>query len=357
MVDHVEQPVIFRGTTRPSSGNLAPTDRPLWPGTIGPVGSSPDRVPGSVRRTSSVDILWPDGAAGPLHLIGLGRDLITRRSVGDTEVADVGHLDVTVTMPSRAIAKATLDPDEHGLVSWLTGHGGHFRTRRQLDRDHPDFVAAGSVAALLIDEIPAATLISGSSMVRGGFVRREGRESGVATGVCAGWIEGGSMHVALASLPFFGEGPPAPLLTRTEDPLAWHEEPALALNAMRRRRRIDVRRGATDDAQVDVDVFFRDSIVEDVDGHDVETVIHEYGIDARVDRATRRIVSIAAIAHVLPGPECPSAVASAQRLVGMSADDVRAHVRDEFRGTTTCTHLNDALRSIGDLGALLSLLP
>ena len=165
------------------------------------------------------------------------------------------------------------------------------------------------------------------------------------------------MHVALASRPFFGEGPPAPLLTRADDTLAWHEEPVMELNAMRRRRRIDVRRGTTDDAPIDVDVFFRDSMVEAVNGLGVETVIHEYGIDACVDRATRRIVSIAAIAHVLPGPECPSAVASAQRLVGMSVDDVRAHVRDEFRGTTTCTHLNDALRSIGDLGALLTLLP
>jgi len=357
MVAGVQQPVIFRGATRPSSGNLAPTDRPLWPGTIGPVGSSPDRAPGSVRRTSSVDILWPDGAAGPLHLRGIGRDLITKDSAAETDVADVGHLDVTLKMPSRAILEVSLDPDDRGLGSWLAGHAGHFRTRRELDHDHADFVAGGSVAALLIDEIPAATLISGSSMVRGGFVRREPRESGVATGVCAGWIEGGSMHVALASRPFFGEGPPAPLLTRADDPLAWHEEPVMELNAMRRRRRIDVRRGTSDDAPIDVDVFFRDSMVEAVDGLGVETVIHEYGIDACVDRATRRIVSIAAIAHVLPGPECPSAVASAQRLVGMSVDDVRAHVRDEFRGTTTCTHLNDALRSIGDLGALLTLLP
>ena len=127
--------------------------------------------------------------------------------------------------------------------------------------------------------------------------------------------------------------------------------------AMRRRRRIDVCRNATNDALLDVDVFFRDSIVEDVDDQPVETVIHEYGIDACVDRDSGQILSIAAIAHVLPGPECPSAVASAQRLVGMAIDELRAHVREEFRGTTTCTHLNDALRSIGDLRALLALLP
>ena len=42
--------------------------------------------------------------------------------------------------------------------------------------------------------------------------------------------------------------------------------------------------------------------------------------------------------------------------VGMAIDELRSHVREEFRGTTTCTHLNDALRSIGDLRALLALL-
>jgi Protein of unknown function (DUF2889) len=38
----------------------------------------------------------------------------------------------------------------------------------------------------------------------------------------------------------------------------------------------------------------------------------------------------------------------------MHTSEIRAHVRDEFRGTSTCTHLNDALRSIGDLHALMN---
>jgi len=305
---------------------------------------------------------WPDGASGRLLLTGTGRDLVTGSSAndGDADVRVVDHarLDVTVQLPSRAIVDAAIDPDPHAVAAWLRQHAGHFRTRREIDADLPEFVAAGSLAALLVDEIPAATLISGSSLVRGGFVHRDPGESGVARGVCAGWIEGGSMHVALATRPFYGEGPPAPTLSRADDPLAWHVEPPLPVHAMRRRRRIDVRAGEREDDPVVVDVFFRDSIVEATgDGAGVETVIHEYGIDALVDRSTRRIVSIAATAHVLPGPECPNAVASALRLEGMSVDAIRAHVRDEFRGTSTCTHLNDALRSIGDLGALLHRLP
>lgn len=350
----MHQPVVFRGRTQPSSGNLAPAQRPIWAGTTGPVGSCPDRTAGSVRRTSSLDIVWPDGAAGPLVLSGKGRDLVTGATQDEPVVAAEARLEATLELPARAIVAATLEPDADGVAEWLMAHGGHFRTRAALDREHAPFVAGGSLAALLADEIPAATLISGSSLVRTGLVRRDPSESGVARGVCAGWIEGGSMHVALSSRPFFGEGPPAPSLTRADDPLAWHVEPPLPVNAMRRRRRIDVRTGASDDAVIEVDVFFRDSMMEGQPG--LETVIHEYGIDARLDRSTRRLISIAATAHVLPGPECPSAVASAQRLVGMSIDSIRAYVRDEFRGTTTCTHLNDALRSIGDLGSLVSLL-
>lgn len=33
----------------------------------------------------------------------------------------------------------------------------------------------------------------------------------------------------------------------------------------------------------------------------------------------------------------------------------RNRIRTEFVGTSTCTHLNDTLRSLGDLGALLDL--
>ncbi len=38
----------------------------------------------------------------------------------------------------------------------------------------------------------------------------------------------------------------------------------------------------------------------------------------------------------------------------MSLVDLRDRVRGEFVGTSTCTHLNDTLRSIADLDALLA---
>ena len=56
--------------------------------------------------------------------------------------------------------------------------------------------------------------------------------------------------------------------------------------------------------------------------------------------------------RVLPYVECPSAAASAARLAGQDLDALRERVRADFVGTTTCTHLNDLLRSLEDVRAL-----
>ena len=47
--------------------------------------------------------------------------------------------------------------------------------------------------------------------------------------------------------------------------------------------------------------------------------------------------------------------AGASRLVGTPVSGLRRHVRDTFLGTSTCTHLNDTLRSLEDIPALLKL--
>jgi hypothetical protein len=41
----------------------------------------------------------------------------------------------------------------------------------------------------------------------------------------------------------------------------------------------------------------------------------------------------------------------------MTLAGLRPTVREQFVGVTTCTHLNDTLRSLEDLMALASLLP
>jgi hypothetical protein len=104
---------------------------------------------------------------------------------------------------------------------------------------------------------------------------------------------------------------------------------------------------------VQVECFFRDSVA-DIDG--VETVVHEYTVRGTVDPATSRFLSCDADAGPLPYPECPSAVNSAHRLEGLTVRELRRTVRSDFVGPSTCTHLNDTLRSMADIPGLIQLL-
>jgi hypothetical protein len=125
------------------------------------------------------------------------------------------------------------------------------------------------------------------------------------------------------------------------------ELPPLPLLSMRRRRRL---RAESDGGELHVTSMFRDTFTAE-DG--VETVVHEYDLVATVDGNAGTVTAIDASPGQLPGPDCPRAAGSAARLVGRSLDEVRAYVRTELVGITTCTHLNDALRALGDLGWLL----
>ena len=138
-----------------------------------------------------------------------------------------------------------------------------------------------------------------------------------------------------------GPGAP-PVLDDDGDPDAWHTIPPLPADSTRRARRIDVWR----DDLVHVDVFFRDSVMAP-DGE--ETVIHEYTVDTTVDPETMTVVACVAVPRVLPWRECPQAIGSAGRIVGVRVLDLRPEVRTQLVGPTTCTHLNDVLRGLEDV--------
>jgi hypothetical protein len=165
--------------------------------------------------------------------------------------------------------------------------------------------------------------------------------------ICSGWRQGGTLArlvMAGGSGAAFGR-PIAPPLESPEDPLGWHEVGLLPRSSMRRRQRVDVIRGDP----VTVDAMFRDSF-NDRDG--TETVLHEYEVRARVDLATMEVTQIQATPHVLPYMECPWAAASAGQLVGRRVGELAKLVRVEMHGTSTCTHLNELLRTFDDVGIL-----
>lgn len=117
---------------------------------------------------------------------------------------------------------------------------------------------------------------------------------------------------------------------------------------MRRYRRLDL--ADSDSGSARFHSHFRDSHVDD---DLVETIVHEYTVAGTIDTSTRVITGVNAEVRVLPWQECPGAIGSASRIRGMTLAELRDRVRGEFVGTSTCTHLNDTLRSIADLQALM----
>jgi len=321
----------------------------LWPGTLGPSDTTPPRQPGSVRRTSSVDMLRPEGPTGPLVLRGRARDIRTRADGGADILARAStelRIDYAGTRTVLDLATEPPVPGAAELVGARAGSG--FRGRLHGVAS----ALAGSLVYLLLDEVPVVTLISRAALSENGVREPGGGMSLTVVDVCAGWVDGG--HLA-RSLHLDGSLPPivrpgAPDLSVPGDALAWHEQPDLPPTGMRRLRRIDVvPLDAGDGATWHIDSMFRDSLVEPVNGH---TVVHEYSVVAVVRRTSGRIVDIDVTARVLPGPECPNAVASAGRVVGRRAGELRSLVSGQFSGVTTCTHLNDQLRALGDVDAL-----
>lgn len=323
------------------------SDNVPWQSPAGPATSTPPRRPGSIRRTSSVDMRWPGEIGGTLQLLGLGRDLHTDAD-GHAHVLAVATTRVEI-VAGNVVALVT-DPaiDLAGLTDVAAKS-----FRRHLDRLHPNLTDDGSLLGLLLDEIPVATLISGAAR------RLVPHLPGAGTtrlhppvDVCSGWKAGGIKVRAvdegrgmIARL-----GGPAPVLA-TDDPLAWHRMVTLTKPGdMRRRRRLDIH---AERDTLHVEGMFRDTLIER-DG--VDTVVHEYALAATIDVATGTVTSVTADGRALPGLDCPGAIASAQRIVGVLLSDVRRLVRDEFDGPSTCTHLNDELRALGDVHALLALL-
>jgi hypothetical protein len=339
---------------------------PLDPrhGTHEPTTTVPPRAPGSVRRTVSLDIVRPNGLDAELVLVGRARDLVTD-SDGTARVVDTAAVDVTIDYAdAQRVTDISSTPDIPGLEQ-LVGRSSSTGFRAAIDVAVSGHDVVGRPVYQLLDDLPVATLISGyapqHAMAQSGTWADEQKRKPVhktapeglamlqQADLCAGWKAGGTIMQGFAeNNPPVVTGPDAPSLDDGDDPLAWHEYPGpLPLHGMRRRRRIDVLPSA-DGGTLAVDAHFRDSYVDE----EGETVVHEYTVVARVDAASATFLEAEATPRVLPWFECPEAAASASRLAGRSLDSLRAGVRAEFLGATTCTHLNDMLRALADVGVL-----
>lgn len=338
-------------------------DRPLWPGTRGPTSGSPARVPGSVRRTTSIDMTRPDGLTGPLHLTARGRDLLTTAD-GTAQVLDTAEMFVVLDYTgTRPILELRTDPEVEAVAD-LVG-------RSALSRFRPTARAAlgerwlGSVLAQLLDDVPVATIVSAAALSRLG--QRPGPSSGVQrtarTDICAGWQADGALARRRAAGgekgPLRERGPLAGDLVSADGP-GWHAMPPLAPAGMRRVRRLDLvpvaAAGPVASAPAGA-AYLADGLVRDsfLDPRDAEVVIHEFTVRAAV-AADGIVLDSSAGIGVVPGPQCPESGPSAARIIGRRAGELREGVARDFVGITTCTHLNDTLRTLGDLPRLAAAL-
>jgi hypothetical protein len=300
---------------------------------------------GSVRRTSSVDISRPEGIPGPLRAEGRARDAATGPG---GELTVTAHQSLTADLDLfQQLLAVRADPPAplNELEGTRVASGFRARAANAVAEHRRD----ASLLYLLLDDLPAAALVSGYALQRAGIIAAAPPEVFAPNeDLCAGWAAEATVFRAIrahGTVPMT-IGPPAPELERDDDPDGWHALPDASPHTVRRRRRIDAGR---EDGQLTVDAMFRDSYF-DADG--AESVVHEYSLVATVDAVTPVVTAADATPRVLPYIECPTAAASASRIVGLHLDEVRDRVRAEWTGPSTCTHLNDLLRSLEDVRAL-----
>jgi hypothetical protein len=348
----------------------------------GPVVGTPDRVPGSARRTSTIDMAWPDGFGTPLNLVGRARDLVTTLRPGDPVVAGSASMHVLVG-PGRTIQAIEVSPGRDGVEQLVGTQGGSY-LRHAIDAALPGEREAATPLHLLLDDIAGTSLIAGFVWMRwrddlrkvfarggsnppGGAVaaatamfgpqspgaQADGlagaQEFGIRKGrvICSGLRPGGWAQTSREEGRDQGHAlRPAGDISTPADSWGWHEWPEHPPMAMRRHRRIDV---IPDGDLLRVNAFFRDS-GWDPDGS--ENVVHEYTVDAEVDERSGALVAVAATPSVLPFPECPWAAPHASQLVGLPVRTFRTGVQETLTELECCTHLNDMLRCLAEVPAL-----
>jgi DUF2889 family protein len=324
---------------------LAITDAPR-----NPVSVPPRRVPGSVRRTSTLLMSFPGGVGSPMEIAGRCRDLHTLDD-GDALVLAAAEVRARATL-DRRIEEITASPDAPGVQQLVGARGGN-DLRAAIDVAVPEHVLGGTPLHLLLDDLAGGTLIGGFAFFlwRDELVELRARTSASPPrrmqGICAGFRPGSSALNADGTMSNIEHNivPTAPLVD-PDDPDGWHTLDPPPPIATRRARRIDVR---VDGDQFVVDAMFRDNSWQP-DG--TEIAVHEYSLAATAHRATGVLTSVHAEPRVLPYRECPAAAPNASRLVGQPLRGLRASVLATLRDTDCCTHLNDALRALAEVPVL-----
>ena len=332
---------------------MAVSDFDLWgkalPQYDAPVssalGPSPLRRPGSVRRTSSIDAIWPKGRTSKAaEFFGTARDLLTT-AAGDGVVLREDSIHVLVD--HRTILAVTSEPP-HPELEGLAGAVAGQYLRAAIEKQLPGERKAGTPLYLLLDDLAGATLVAQWAFsVWASDVGEEKRASSRRMeGVCIGFRPGSHALELLDSPAATPHATAVPPLPHPDDPLGWHALVEREDINFRRARLIDLWRSA--DGGFGIEARFQDSASSPRGGR---VAVHEYRIDATAD-ADGRLTAIQAVPGTLPFKECRVAPINIQTMVGVPLAELRAEVLVRLAKTAGCTHLNDMLRALAEVPAM-----
>ncbi len=321
----------------------------------GPAGPIPLRPARSIRRTATMDMLWPEGPGGPLQLRGRARDALTDDPEAPPQVLREAAMDATLR--DRLIEAIETAPSFDGIPN-LIGQRGGGHLRGALATLVPEVRASGSPLYLLLDDVSGTSLIGGVAFVRQPPFRelalangeRRGPRPEDMEGVCIGFAPGSSAltevveHIGPPRMRPIGD------LVHPDDPHGWHALPEMPTIGTRRARFIDVRR---DGDRIEIAAGFQDSTGDPDHGR---VGIHEYRLRATADLATGRLERLESTPHILPFRECPSAVKASLAILDAPLAELREVVLARLSKTSGCTHLNDALRSLAEVPVLVEAL-
>lgn len=320
---------------------------------------APVRPANSLRRTSSIDVSWPDGDKDDRLFIGRVRDYRTPANGGAGTVVDEAEFRATLAQ-DKTITAITATPAPAGLDRLVGMRGGN-HLRLFIKETLPELITTGAPIYLVLDDISGTALVSTFARTRWSDDWAERMRANLKPGefeklksdkvnVCWGLQEGNSGVTGAASRDIATAD--AGDVRNPADPDGWHALPDADGPGFRRARRIDVTR---DDGAglIRIDAAFQDSARRQMRGR---VAIHEYNLSATANLATGELLTLTCEAHVLPYGECPGAVHNTQRLIGRSLLDIREAVLEQLRGPQGCTHLNDALRALAEVPKLASYL-
>jgi hypothetical protein len=285
---------------------------------------------------------------------GRARDIVTSRVGGAPRVCAEDSF-VAWLKPDRTITAIEATPPRPSLARLVGARGGG-GLRQALEDAVPDERRNATPLYLILDDIAGTSLVCGWAWsgwnpnwrgdARAMFTEEQLQKAYKdRENVCIGFTPGSSAFDEHKD----DSATVVPELRNPHDPEGWHAFTEQKSVGMRRARRIDI---WMDDVIV-IDAAFQDSASLPTGNR---TAVHEYSLNVTADPVTLQLLSIEAPLRILPHAECTLAPFNLSRLLGTSLLDLRKTVPTELRGAAGCTHLNDAMRALAEVPALVKYL-